>query len=192
MIEPRLASILGLAPLALGLVAGCGSTPLMSAGNQREPFDGALPQSDGPPAPVDGMASPPDAGDCQCLLGTDHILRMSWACFCANYNECLSDEATFCDSNVGWASGCGLDTHTVYTLDGIEEWVFDHQSGAVVGIQDVNGDGLYTCPTDANLQSNVVVAGTFPDATCARSAACGCTGAGPPCPAPDGGLFPHP
>src|SRR5580698_316785 len=131
MLRPRLASILGMMTLTLGLAAGCGSTPLVSMplaadGGRKEPFDGPHP-------PVDARALSLDAGGCQCLLGSDHFLRMSWACLCANYGDlCSSSEAAFCDSNVGWTKGCGLDLYTGLTLGGSDVWVFDHQSGAVV------------------------------------------------------------
>jgi hypothetical protein len=186
--------ILGLMTLALVLASACSSTPLVSDGGRKgpfdEPFDGPHAQSDGG---VDAPPLPLDAGDCHCLLGSDHILRMSWACLCANYGDlCSSDEGQFCDSNVGWTKGCGLDVYSGYTIGGIDEWVFDHQSGAVVGIQFVSEDSVFTCPTDPNQQSSEVAAGTFPDPTCVGAAACGCTDAGPPCPQPDSGLIEHP
>lgn len=170
------------------MASGCGSTPLLSTprasdGGRKEAFDG----------PVDRTALSSDAGGCQCTLGSDHILRMSWACLCANFGYvCSSDEADFCDSNVGWTKGCGLDVYTALTLGGSDVWVFDHQSGTVIGIQYISEDSVFTCPTDANLQSSVVAAGTFPDGTCASNAACGCTDAGPPCPVPDSGTIVHP
>jgi hypothetical protein len=173
--------------LTLVQVSACGSKPLVSDGGRKEPIGG-------PPLRVDALPqpSPLDAGDCPCVLGTDHILRMSWACLCANYNDlCTSNESAFCDANVGWTKGCGLDVYSGLTLGGTDVWVFDHQSGAVVGIQYFSEDSVFTCPSDANLQSSAVAAGTFPDATCAGSPACGCTDAGPPCPVPDSGLVSH-
>jgi hypothetical protein len=170
--------------LILGLVSACAPTPLVADGGRKTPVDG-------PVVPVDAPL-PLDAGGCPCQLGSDHILRMSWACLCVNYNDlCTSNESAFCETNIGWTKGCGLDVYTGLTLGGSDVWVFDHQSGAVIGIQYISADSVFTCPSNANLQSSAVAAGTFPDATCAGSAACGCTDAGPPCPLPDSGTVSH-
>ncbi len=181
------------------LLPTCGATPLVSDGISKEPVDASFARRDGPaaladatPSRFDAAVGAGDGGGCQCVLGADLVLRMSWACFCAVYG-CSFSEQAFCDSNVGWSSGCGLDVYAGNTIGGLDEWVFDHQSGEVVGVQLVRTDGVFQCPTDPTLQFSVVAAGRFPDAACTQSPACGCTDAGPPCPVPDSGvLFVHP
>jgi hypothetical protein len=147
----------------------------------------------GSPPSVDAStdAPPEDAGVCQCAIGADGVLRMSWDCFTANYGG-GSPMSQWCDGGGagGWVSSCGLD---VFKLNRDEptipddEWVYD-ATGALVG-QQLASDGtpVFVCPSAPSLKAALVAGGQFPasgcsviDCTCGDAGALNCT-------MPDGG-----
>jgi hypothetical protein len=144
------------------------------------------------PPPPDAGANPWDAGACDCRIGADGVLRMSWDCFCAAYG-CENPELGWCGSPGQWTTGCGLDVFTYDRLGKNQIYVYD-QTGTEVGTQmQVGGASFFECPTDPTLKSPTVAGGTFPSSSCA-SVVCPCDpvpGGGVAhtftCPASDGG-----
>jgi hypothetical protein len=147
--------------------------------------------SGGPPVDASMTTPPVDGGACQCLLGADGVLRMSWDCFTANFGG-GAPMSGWCGGGVagGWVSSCGLDVFELNRDDPTipdDEWVYD-ASGTLVG-QQIAGDGtpVFVCPSDPSLTAALVAGGQFPPSGCAATD-CSCGDAGAvDCPVPDAG-----
>ncbi|HLK94078.1 MAG TPA: hypothetical protein VKZ18_29565 [Polyangia bacterium] len=132
------------------------------------------------PPPADAGTSSWDAAACDCRIGADGVLRMSWDCFCAAYG-CGNPEQGWCGGPGQWTTGCGLDVYTWDRFGETQIYVYD-KSGTQVGTQmQTGGAGFFECPTDPTLQSATVAGGMFPAASCATSV-CPCD------PVPGGGV----
>jgi hypothetical protein len=144
----------------------------------------------GSPPAVDAstVIPPDDAGACQCVLGADGVLRMSWDCFAANYQD-GAPMSQWCGGPGGWVTSCGLDIFKLNRDDPTipdDEWVYD-ATGATVGQQIAEDIPVFVCPSDPSLKASVVAGGQFPSAGCAVSD-CTCGDAGAVnCPMPDAG-----
>ena len=147
----------------------------------------------GSPAVDASTTTPPvDAGDCQCVLGSDHVLRMSWACF-TTYFGGGSPMSGWCAGGVagGFVSSCGLDVFKLNRDDPTipdDEWVYD-AGGNLVGQQIAETSPVFVCPTAPTAwpAATVVAAGQFPSSNCA-AVDCTCGDAGAVnCPMPDAG-----
>ncbi len=146
---------------------------------------------DGGQTPVDAStATPPeDAGACQCLVGADSVLRMSWDCF-TTYFGGGALKSGWCNGGPGgWVSSCGLDVFKLNRDDSTipdDEWVYD-ASGNLVGQQIAEVSPVFVCPTAPMTWPavSIVAAGQFPGTGCAvTNCTCGDAGA-LNCPGPD-------
>jgi hypothetical protein len=133
---------------------------------------------------------------CQCQVGSDGALRMSWECFCAN-DGCGQPESGWCGSGGEWTASCGgINVYTLPSIGELELFVYG-PDGRQIGVKLVAEAGTpFVCPTDSTQRSNVVSAGTIPGSECApisctcnddRTFTCPATDAGTS-PVPDGGL----
>jgi hypothetical protein len=121
---------------------------------------------------VDGSTPPYDASACDCRIGADGVLRMSWACFNANYGN-GSRASGWCGAPGQWTSACGLDVFTYDQVGQAQLFVYD-QSGNQVGVQFSSASGPgYVCPTDPTLTAMKVAGGMFPASSCPVTA-CSC------------------
>ncbi len=152
------------------------------------PFGGAAGHS--PSVDASTITPPQDAGACQCVIGADGVLRMSWDCFSTNY-ENGAPMSGWCGNGGpgGWVSSCGLEIFKLNRDDPTipdDEWVYD-ATGTTVGQQIAELDPVFVCPSDPNLRAAVVAGGQFPPSGCAvTDCTCGDAGA-VTCPVPDGG-----
>jgi hypothetical protein len=148
-------------------------------------------------SPVDASTTTPpdDAGACQCLIGTDGVLRMSWDCFSTNYQN-GAPMSGWCGGSGpgGWVSSCGLDIFKLNRDNPAipdDEWVYD-ATGTTVGQQIAETIPVFVCPSDPSLKAAVVAGGQFPPAGCAvENCTCGDAGA-VNCPMPDAGATINP
>jgi len=194
----------------LGVMGTSGAGGITGAAGFGRPFGGAAGRGLGvgggagsgqPPVdastttpPVDASTiSPPDAGACQCVLGADGVLRMSWDCFTSNFGGGAAMSG-WCGGPGGWITSCGLD---VFKLDRDnsaipdDEWVYD-ASGNLVGQQIAETSPVFVCPTAPTSwpAATMVAAGQFPASSCAvTDCTCGDAGA-VNCPVPDAGATP--
>jgi hypothetical protein len=189
---------------AIATTGAGGRTATTGAGGFRLPVGGMAGHSpgvggnggdgDGGSPAVDASTTTPpvDGGDCQCVLGADEVLRMSWACF-NTYFGGGSPMSGWCAGGVagGWVSSCGLDIYKLNRDDSAipdDEWVYD-AGGNLVGQQIAETSPVFVCPTAPTLwpAATVVAAGQFPASGCAV-ADCTCGDAGAVnCPMPDAG-----
>ncbi len=147
----------------------------------------------GGPPPVDASTTTPpgDAGACDCVLGADGVLRMSWNCFSTNYQNGapMSEWCAGSGGPGGWVSSCGLEIFKLNRDDPTvpdDEWVYD-ATGTTVGQQIAETIPVFVCPSDPSLKAAVVAGGQFPPAGCAvESCSCGDAGA-VNCPLTDAG-----
>ena len=129
-----------------------------------------------------------DAAACDCQIGADGVLRMSWDCFYTVYGN-GSPERGLCGIPGQGTSGCGLDVFSYEDLGQSQLLVYD-KSGTEVGTQLANAGGGYFCPSDLTLTASKVAGGQFPDAACA-TVVCSCNSDSTfTCPAPDAGISP--
>jgi hypothetical protein len=159
-----------------GGAAGFGPSVGGGAGRGRPPIDAST------------TAPPQDAGACQCVIGADGVLRMSWDCFSANYGN-GAPMSQWCGGPGGWVSSCGLEIFKLNRDNPAipdDEWVYD-ATGATVGQQIAEDTPVFVCPSDLSLKAAVVAGGQFPPSGCAvTDCTCGDAGA-VDCPVPDGG-----
>ena len=160
-----------------GGAGGHGSSVGGGAGSGRPPIDGST------------TAPPQDAGACQCVIGADGVLRMSWDCFSTNYSN-GAPMGSWCSGGPGgWVSSCGLDVFKLNRDDPTipdDEWVYD-ATGATVGQQIAGDIPVFVCPSDPSLKAAVVAGGQFPPSGCAvTDCTCGDAGA-VNCPMSDAG-----
>jgi hypothetical protein len=145
--------------------------------------------SEPPPVDASTTTTPQDAGACQCVIGADGVLRMSWDCFSTNYGS-GAPMSQWCGGPGGWVSSCGFDIFKLNRDDPTipdDEWVYD-ATGTTVG-QQIAGDGtpVFVCPSDPSLKAALVAGGQFPPSGCAvTNCSCGDAGA-VDCPVPDAG-----
>jgi hypothetical protein len=141
-------------------------------------------------APVDASTTTPpqDAGACQCVIGADGVLRMSWDCFSTNYGS-GAPMSQWCGGPGGWVSSCGFEIFKLNRDDPTipdDQWVYD-ATGTTVGQQIAELDPVFVCPSDPSLRAAVVAGGQFPPSGCAvTDCTCGDAGA-VDCPVPDAG-----
>jgi hypothetical protein len=165
-----------LATLALVLVAGCGSQSLS-------------------PHPDGGTgADHPVAAGCMCAADSQ-TLTMSWECYCQTHTCTGTEEIDNCSQTPGvWTRGCGFDEYTVDTPGGPEIWVYESQTGQLVGAQLTTDDSVFVCPDSQGIQRFVLHAGQFRPDTCDSRITCNCadTDASPraSCSNGDGGIVP--
>jgi hypothetical protein len=181
---------------AIATTGAGGFTGLTGAAGFGRPYGGAAGHglsaggaagSGRPPADASTTTSPADGGDCQCVIGADGVLRMSWDCFSTNYSN-GAPMASWCNGGPGgWVSSCGLDVFKLNRDDPTipdDEWVYD-ATGATVGQQIADLDPDFVCPTNPSLRAAVVAGGQFPPSSCAvTDCTCGDGGA-VNCPTPD-------
>ena len=144
-----------------------------------------------PPVDASTTTPPEDAGACQCVVGADGVLRMSWDCF-TTYFGGGALKSGWCNGGPGgWVSSCGLDVFELNRDDSTipdDEWVYD-ASGDLVGQQIAEVSPVFVCPTAPMMSPavSIVAAGQFPGTGCAvTNCTCGDAGA-VTCPVPDGG-----
>jgi hypothetical protein len=185
-----------------GVMGTSGAGGITGAAGFGRPFGGAAGHgvglgggagNGGSPVDASTTTSPQDAGDCQCVLGADGVLRMSWDCFTTYFGGGAAMSG-WCGGPGGWITSCGLD---VFKLDRDnaaipdDEWAYD-PSGNLVGQQIAETSPVFVCPTAPTLwpAATVVAAGQFPASGCAVSD-CTCGDAGAvSCPVPDAGTTP--
>ena len=127
-----------------------------------------------------------DAAACDCQIGADGVLRMSWDCFSTSYGN-GSPELGWCGAPGQWTSACGLDVFS-YDDRGLTQLFVYDKSGTEVGTQFANSSVGYVCPSDPTLTASKVAGGQFPDAACA-TVVCPCNSDRTfTCPAPDAGI----
>jgi hypothetical protein len=118
---------------------GDGSVPITMTGN-----DGGAP---------DRLADP---AACGCQLN-GYTLTISWDCYCKQY-KCTGMMQPSCPLTGQWERGCNYQKYSVFTIGGVESWVYD-EAGQMVGAQLGTDDGIFSCPTDPSMQGFVLRAG---------------------------------
>ena len=148
-----------------------------------------------PPVDASATTPPEDAGACQCVVGADNVLRMSWDCFTTYFGGGAAMSG-WCGGPGGWVSSCGLDVFKLNRDNSSipdDEWVYD-ASGNLVGQQIAEVSPVFVCPTAPEMWPAVlmVAAGQFPASGCAvTDCTCGDAGA-VNCPTPDAGTTINP
>jgi hypothetical protein len=191
MSKPYLASLLS--AFALLGISGCSAQslptgkpgPVLDASTRS--FDASTRLFDATPNDASFDYTPVDATDCGCRIGSDGVMRMSWACFCSSFG-CGNPWLGWCGSPGQWTSGCGLDVFTYDELGLLQIYTYD-RTGTQVGTQLQNSDVAFVCPSDWTLTSLTIAAGMFPDAAC-PTVVCPCDSADRAftCPAPGLGI----
>jgi hypothetical protein len=187
---------------------GCSSRSLTDAGPLRtidastRPIDASSRPADAARAgdashPVDASPRASDAGldtrlACDCQLGGDGVMHMSWSCFEAYVGT--RNVLQFCGAPGALTSACGLVDYTFYDENGLlQEYVYDESSGEQVGGHYATNIPYYAykCP-DQTISALMVESGIFPASSCTTRTACGCTADGRSlaCPPPDAGASP--
>ena len=142
-------------------------------------------------AVLTGCGSKPDGGSCGCRVegeGVSATLVMSWECYCEAYGCRGQFEAVCTDfrERIEYP-GCGLTVLRLVAAGGPIESVFD-SSGAMVGGSLASDTATYRCPSNPEIETSQVRAGTFPSADC-DDRSCGmCATAAPSCYVADGGV----
>lgn len=184
-----------------GMRGGGGLPGITGAAGFRFPIGGmagrrpSVTGDGGQPPAVDASTttSTVDGGDCQCVVGADGVLRMSWDCFTANFGGGAPMSGWCGGSPGGWVSSCGLEVFKLNRDDSTipdDEWVYDG-SGNLVGQQIASVSPVFVCPTAPTLwpAATLVAAGRFPSNSCAvENCTCGDAGA-INCPVPDPGIL---
>jgi hypothetical protein len=167
--------------------SGCSGESLVSrdAGKQTSPPDGSV-----------ADVGPGDPAACGCHVDSG-MLTISWECYCKQYDcnqvDLFADRCSG-NSSTLWTYGCGFRQLSIFTIGGLEEWVYT-EGGQLIGAQLGTDTGDFTCPTDPTLHGYALRAGKFPLDTCEAQTPCPCVDGGVSCPAPplpDGGAPPLP
>lgn len=167
-----------------------GSTRVIDASTR--PLDGSTRSDDASMRPGDASSRPLDANPdtelgCNCRVGTDGVLRMSWSCFQTSVGT--KNVLQFCGAPGVLTSACGLVVYTFYDGNGLlEEYVYDEASSMQVGGHYESEHVPFACP-DQNISARKVESGTFADSSCTTRVACGCNAEGRSlaCPPSDAG-----
>ena len=187
-----------------GIIGAAGTVGITGAAGFNRPGVGGIaghgPSTGGsggtPPVDASTTTPPEDAGACQCVVGADNVLRMSWDCFTTYFGGGAAKSGWCGGGPGGWVSSCGLD---VFKLDRDnsaipdDEWVYD-ASGNLVGQQIAEVSPDFVCPTAPAMWPavSIVAAGQFPRSGCAvTNCTCGDGGA-VNCPTPDAGTAINP
>ena len=185
---------------------GCSSRSLTGTGQLRtldastRPIDASSRPADAArPAdashPIDASTRASDAAPdtrlgCDCQIGGDGVMHMSWTCFDTYVGT--RNVLQFCGAPGALASACGLVVYTFYDENGLlQQYVYDESGGAQVGGHYESEHTAFACP-DQTISALKVESGTFPASSCTTRTACGCTADGRSlgCPPPDAGVSP--
>jgi hypothetical protein len=159
------------------------------------PLDGSTRSFDALMRLGDASSRPLDAGPdtglgCNCRVGADGVLRMSWSCFQTSVGT--KNVLQFCGAPGALTSACDLVVYTFYDGNGLlQQYVYDETSSVQVGGHYESEYTPFACP-DQNLSARKVESGTFADSSCTTRTACGCNAEGRSlaCPPPDAGASP--
>ena len=181
---------------SLTLIAGslgCSSRSLVPT-DPRRPIDASTRPFDASTRPFDASTRPFDAGPdtglgCDCQIGGDGVMHMSWNCFQTYAGT--RNELQWCGAPGALESICGLVVYTYYDENGLlQRYVYDG-GGVQVGGHYESEYTPFGCPDQA-ISSLKVESGTSPSSGCPGDGPCGCTADGRSlaCPPPDAGASP--